>query len=47
MNTIRAYAAQNQNSQLAPFSISRRDPGIKDVQIEILYCGVAIRIFIR
>ena len=40
MYTIRSYAAQNQNSPLAPFSIPRRDPGARDVQIEILYCGV-------
>ena len=40
MNTIRAYGAQEQNLPLSQISIPRRDPGSKDVQIEILYCGV-------
>lgn len=35
-----AYAAQSATSPLAPFSISRRTPGPKDVQIEILYSGI-------
>jgi len=35
-----AYAAQSATSPLAPFTIERRDPGARDVQIEILYCGV-------
>src|SRR5262245_47248954 len=35
-----AYAAQSGTSPLAPFSINRRDPGPRDVQIDILYCGV-------
>lgn len=34
------YAAQNANSKLMPFSFERRDVGPKDVQIDILYCGV-------
>ena len=34
------YAAQSAMSPLAPFSFSRRRPGLSDVQIEILYCGV-------
>lgn len=34
------YAAQNATSPLAPFNFERRDPGPKDVQIEISYCGV-------
>jgi uncharacterized zinc-type alcohol dehydrogenase-like protein len=37
---VSAYAAQSATSSLAPFSIQRRSPGPKDVQIEILYCGV-------
>ena len=36
----KAYAAQSSTSPLAPFEIHRRDPGPKDVQISILYCGV-------
>lgn len=35
-----AYAAQDAKAPLAPFAIARREPGPKDVQIEILYCGV-------
>lgn len=35
-----AYAAQNATTPLAPFNIQRRDVGKRDVQIEILYCGV-------
>ena len=35
-----AYAAQSATTPLAPFSLERRDPEPKDVQIEILYCGV-------
>ncbi len=35
-----AYAAQNATALLAPFSIQRRDLGKRDVQIDILYCGV-------
>jgi uncharacterized zinc-type alcohol dehydrogenase-like protein len=36
----KAYAAQSATTPLAPFSIDRREPGPKDVAIEILYCGV-------
>ena len=38
--TTAAYAAQDPKSALAPFTITRREPGPKDIQIEILYCGV-------
>ncbi len=34
------FAAQGSNDPLGPFSFDRRNPGAKDVQIEILYCGV-------
>jgi alcohol dehydrogenase (NADP+) len=34
------YAAHSSTSPLQPFSFERRNPGPKDVQIEILYCGV-------
>lgn len=37
---IKAYAAQDARSALAPFEFSRRTPGADDVQIRILYCGV-------
>lgn len=36
----RAYAAQSPTAPLAPFSIGRREPLAKDVEIDILYCGV-------
>src|SRR5256886_13487446 len=35
-----AYAAFDSKSPLGPFSFERKDPGPRDVQIEILYCGV-------
>ncbi len=40
MPTIRAWAARSARSPLAPFEITRREPGEHDVEIEILYCGV-------
>lgn len=36
----KAYAAQTATTPLAPYSIDRREPGKKDVVIDILYCGV-------
>ena len=35
-----AYAAQSPTRPLAPFAIERREPGPRDVMIDILYCGV-------
>ncbi|MCC6678058.1 MAG: NAD(P)-dependent alcohol dehydrogenase [Phycisphaerales bacterium] len=35
-----AFAAQSATSPLAAMSIDRRDPGPRDVQMEILFCGV-------
>lgn len=40
MSSVKSYAAQNAGSTLAPFDIERREPGPRDVEIEILYCGV-------
>jgi uncharacterized zinc-type alcohol dehydrogenase-like protein len=40
MITARAYAAQDATSPLAPFGLDRREPGPRDVQFEILFCGV-------
>jgi len=40
MSEVRGYAVQSQTSALAPFTFSRREPGERDVQIEIMYCGV-------
>src|SRR5436189_4214486 len=37
---VPAYAAQRAASGLAPLSIMRRDPTDRDVQIEILFCGI-------
>jgi uncharacterized zinc-type alcohol dehydrogenase-like protein len=36
----KAYSAASDNSPLAATAISRRDPKERDVQIEILYCGI-------
>ncbi len=36
----RGYAATSAKTPLAPFAFERRSPGVKDVQIEILFCGV-------
>ena len=38
--TARAWAAQSPTSPLAPASIARRAPLAKDVQIEVLFCGI-------
>lgn len=35
-----AYATTAPTASLAPFTIERREPGPRDVLIEILYCGV-------
>jgi len=40
MSTVNAYAAQTKTSQIAPFTIDRREPTPTDVQIEILYSGI-------
>lgn len=40
MTPVAAYAAADARSPLAPFRIERRTPGPRDVQIDILYCGV-------
>ena len=36
----RAYAAASATAALGPITIKRRVPGPRDVQIDILYCGV-------
>jgi alcohol dehydrogenase (NADP+) len=38
--TSKAFAAQSATSGLAPFTVPRRSPQPRDVEIEILYCGV-------
>jgi len=40
MIPTKAYAARSATTPVAPFDIERREAGEKDVQIEILYCGV-------
>jgi len=35
-----AYAVQTEKGTLAPWTFDRREPGAKDVLIEILFCGV-------
>lgn len=38
--TAKAYAAQRADAPLAPGPIQRREPGPRDVEMEILFCGV-------
>jgi uncharacterized zinc-type alcohol dehydrogenase-like protein len=40
MPAVKAYATASATAALAPFAIERREPGPRDIQIEILYCGV-------
>jgi uncharacterized zinc-type alcohol dehydrogenase-like protein len=37
---VPAYAAPGAASALAPFRITRREPKLLDVAIEILFCGI-------
>src|SRR4030095_8006135 len=39
-SNAKSYAVQTATSPLAPFGIKRREPGSKDVEIAILFCGV-------
>ena len=40
MKSARSYAVSDRTSPFGPHSINRRDPGARDVQFDILYCGV-------
>lgn len=40
MSKAHAYAAYNPTEPLAPFELERREVGARDVQFEILFCGV-------
>src|SRR5260221_9461464 len=40
MIAAKSYAAQTATSPLGPYSFQRREPGVHDVVIDILYCGV-------
>ncbi len=40
MQQVNGYATHSAKQALAPFTFERREVGVKDVQIEILFCGV-------
>ncbi len=40
MTTAKAYAAQSPTTPLGPHTIERREPGPRDIEIGIQYCGV-------
>ena len=40
MFATKGYATHRANQSLKPFSFERRDPTPRDVQIEILFCGI-------
>lgn len=40
MPSSKGYAAQDAKSPLAPHTFSRREPGVTEIAIGILYCGV-------
>ena len=40
MSTVKAYAANDSKSPIAPININRREVKPNDVQVEIMYCGV-------
>lgn len=40
MPIVKSYAATQADLPLGPFDLERRDLGTKDIQIEILFCGV-------
>lgn len=40
MYNAKAYSAASSSSPLASTTVERRDPGDRDVQIEILFCGI-------
>jgi alcohol dehydrogenase (NADP+) len=40
MPTVKAYAAPSATSPLAPWTFERRQPGDKDVVLDVLFCGV-------
>jgi alcohol dehydrogenase (NADP+) len=40
MSKASAFAAFDKTSPLGPFSLERREPGVQDVQFDILFCGV-------
>ena len=40
MSTARAYSADSATSPLAPTTVTRREPTPRDVEIQILFCGI-------
>src|ERR1041384_857431 len=40
MSSASAFAAFDATSPLRPFRLERREPGPRDVEIDIVYCGV-------
>ncbi|MDE2489517.1 MAG: NAD(P)-dependent alcohol dehydrogenase [Elusimicrobia bacterium] len=40
MTDVRGYAAPKPNAPLEPFAVPRREPGDKDVWIDVAYCGI-------
>jgi uncharacterized zinc-type alcohol dehydrogenase-like protein len=40
MPLAKGYAALDAQSPLAPFDFNRREPGVTEIVVEILYCGV-------
>jgi alcohol dehydrogenase (NADP+) len=40
MSTVKGYAAQSAASPLAAFGFERREPGPRDVEIDVQFCGV-------
>ena len=40
MSKARAYAAMTPSAPLAPYTVERREPGPKDVSIDIAFCGI-------
>ncbi len=40
MTQAQAFAAFDKSSPLKPFAFERREPGARDVQFEVLFCGV-------
>jgi len=40
MTSVKAYAAPAADQPLAPYTFDRREPGVDDVEIKILFCGV-------
>ena len=40
MPSSKGYAALSAQSALAPYNFTRREPGVTEIAIEVLYCGV-------